>query len=174
MNTTSCQNTHITTVQILLLPHPHIFLSFPLLMLWVCIHTLPGSQDIQGDSGVGKCQGYFNQQFSLKKKKIYSINMDLIYKTSGVLLVEKKNVRACQNKGLSEYYKKIQCETEIRSCLMRDVSKPFVSFPTTQMPSSVQCCQSFHARTLQSHMVGLSKIYTKVNMKCFTKSPYFL
>jgi hypothetical protein len=29
-------------------------------MLGVCIYTLPGSQEIQGDSGGAKCQGYFN------------------------------------------------------------------------------------------------------------------
>jgi hypothetical protein len=57
-------------------------------MLWVYIHTLPGSQDIQGDSGAAKCQGYFNHAVLFKKKN--SINMDLIYKISGVLLAEEK------------------------------------------------------------------------------------
>jgi len=87
MNTSSCQNTHITTVQILPLSHQHTFLSFPLLMLWVCIYTLPGSQEIQGDSGSAECQGYFNHAVLFKKN---GINMDLIYKIWGVLLVEKK------------------------------------------------------------------------------------
>jgi hypothetical protein len=55
-------------------------------MLWVCIHTLPGSQNIQSDAGAAKCRQYFNHAVLLKKV----INMDLIYKTSAVLLVEKK------------------------------------------------------------------------------------
>jgi len=75
--------------------------------------------------------------------------MDLIYKTAGELLVEKKG------KGLSEYYKKIPCETEIFSCLiMKDVRKTVCKFsynPNTILSTVLPVISVIYQDTSTTH-----------------------